>query len=131
MIRPLAPTLGRKVLPSGRRGGRPAHLHNCGRHGNLSLKQIARIAGVTPEAIRGRIGMGWKGELLCSPIGPRPNHRRGEIRLPTMLTAARIALQFRGQCPTVAAIRAAHPMTKKAAERWRLVFMKAMEDDSQ
>lgn len=127
----LAPTLRIAAPVPNRRGGRPAHRHDCGRHGKLTLKQIARIAGVTPEAIRGRIGMGWKGELLCSPVGPRPNHRRGEIRLPTMLTAARIALHFRGQCPTVAQIRAAHPMTKKAAERWRLVFMKAMEEAAQ
>ena len=126
----LTPSIGRAAVAAKTRGGRPAHRHNCGRHGQLTLKQIAKIAGVTPEAIRARIGAGWKGALLCSPIGPRPNHRRGEVRVPTMVTAARIALQFRGQIPTVAAIRAAHPMTKKSAERWRLVFMKALEENA-
>ena len=112
------------------RPGRSPKLINCGKFGRLSIPQIAVVAGVTDPAIRQRIRRGWNGEQLCEPIGERPNAKRGEIRVPTMLTAVQLARQFRDRVPTVQEIRKAKPMSREAAVRWRQAIRTAFEADS-
>ena len=124
-LQPLAPTIG--AQPVRKRTGRPPVLINCGRYGRLSVPQIAVVAGVTDAAIRARLRYGWKGGQLCQAVGARPNAKRGEIRVPTMLIAVQLAQRFRDRAPSAEEIRKFRPMSLSAASRWRQVIRAALE----
>ena len=111
------------------RGGRPPALIDCGRHGQLSVAQIALLANVSYAAIRARIAAGWKGAQLCQPVGERPFAKRGEIRQPTMLIAYKLARMYHDRVPTIDELRKAHPMSLTAAIKWRRVIRAALNGD--
>lgn len=121
----LAPSLGSTTKPN--RFGRAPQLFDCGRHGMLSRRQIALTAGISYHAVCVRLEAGWKGAQLCQKPGERPNAKRGEIRLPTILAAVKLARRFRDRVPSVEEIRKAKPMSQAAAIRWRQAIRVAME----
>src|SRR5690606_10877108 len=58
----ITPTVPTDSAPA--RGGQR---FDCGRHGRLTVVQIARIAGTSRTAIYQRIRAGRTGEALCEP----------------------------------------------------------------
>ncbi len=123
----LSPSLGLPTKPN--RCGRVPQTFDCGRHGHLSRRQIALMAGISYHAVCVRLSSGWKGAQLCQKPGDRPNAKRGEIRLPTILAAVKLARRFRDRLPSVEEIRRAKPMSQAAAIRWRQAIRVALEDE--
>lgn len=111
------------------RGGRRGQLHDCGKYGKLSVGQIARIAGVTTEAIRHRVNTGVKGAALCAPY--KTNYRRtASCRNPSLIIAVKLATAFPHRAPTTEEIRKVHPMSRTAATRWRSAFRDVMDEEA-
>lgn len=115
--------------PKGRK--RYGKTYNCGKYGELTVRQIANIAGITREAVRDRVNGGWKGAKLC--VKPHESKRvvKEACKRPVVVIAMKLAAKFPGRLPTVAEIRAEHPMCPRNALRWRQAMSeakKAMED---
>ena len=111
-------------------GGGPAKRYDCGRHGILTVKQIAKKAGITNEGVHARIRRGGKGEALCrsKPTARRIGFRRRTCNRPLLLTAVRLAVAFPNGMPTVAEIRDVYPMSATAAGRWRSAIRDIREE---
>lgn len=110
------------------RGGRRGQLHDCGKHGKLTVGKIAKIAGITVDAVRSRINSGWTGEALCSQY--RVNHRRkpeSSCRHPSIAIAVKLAKAFPDRAPTTKEIMAVRPMSRGSATRWRQAFRDVLE----
>lgn len=105
----------------------PSRIHDCGRHGKLTVREICKIAGVSREAIYSRFHKGWRGELLCAPRFP--SHAGGLPRYNSMTLAMRIGLAAarNNKLLSIAAIQQIRPMSRVAATRWRVALRVAME----
>lgn len=98
--------------------------HDCGRHGRLTVKQIAVTAGITPQAVTRRLRSGMKGEALCEP---RNAFRTPKVRClkPVIRTAVKLARLYPDRVPTLDEIQQAHPMGTRNAVSWRQAFAEA------
>lgn len=101
--------------------GRRPRTYDCGKHGRLTVRQIADVAGITVHGVQVRLRRGWKGAQLCLHVSEsrRIGWRKRGCSSPVMVLAVRLALAFPDQLPTADQIRAAHPMTRDNATRWR------------
>ena len=110
------------------RGGRRGTRHDCGKHGKLTVGQIAKVAGVSVYAVRFRVNAGWKGEELCAPYRSHDKRKSDSgCRNPAVLTAVRLALAFPNRAPTTKEIMSIRPMSRGSASRWRQAFRDALE----
>lgn len=111
-----------------RGGGRPPYKYDCGPElGELTTRQIAKVAGVTRNTVQTRINRGVRGAALAHGLKvtrSAANRKRG-VSKPVIFTACRLALAFPDTIPTVPQIRAIHPMSVPAAERWRAAMRDA------
>lgn len=113
------------------RGGRRGAQHDCGKHGQLTVGQIAKVSGISVDAVRFRVNAGWKGEALCAPYRSQDKRKRDSgCRNPAVLTAVRLALAFPNRAPTTKEIMAIRPMSRGCASRWRQAFRDVLERDA-
>lgn len=92
----------------------------------MTTREIADYLGTTPHNIRARIRKGWHGEDLLKPIGTR--RRIGIARSPTHVVAMKLALTFGRRVPTIAQIRAVHPMEYTTACYWQNTIKRALKE---
>ena len=104
-----------------------ARRHDCGRLGELTVRDICKVSGQLESTIYARIRKGWSGELLASR--KQPSRAPGRPRSATMVTALRLGGEAvrRGRLLTVREIQMLHPMARQAAERWRCALRVAMQ----
>jgi hypothetical protein len=95
--------------------------YDCGRHGRLTVKQIAITAKITPQAVTRRLRSGMRGEALCEP---RNAFRTPKVRClkPVIRTAVKLARLYPDRIPTLDEIQRAHPMGTRNAVSWRQAF---------
>jgi len=102
--------------------------HNCGRHGDLTVAQIARLTGLAKASIRERITNGVSGADLCAPAKANCRRRTDKpIHRPATVTALALAIEFGRRVPTWQEIQRVHPMSKDAAKRWRRAYREVVE----
>lgn len=99
-----------------------ARKYDCGKHGKLTVSQIARLAGTTNKAIYQRIKRGFVGERLCELKYEGRRKIRRPCSNPTILIAVRLANAFPDRVPTAKEIAEVHPMSEGNAMRWRRAF---------
>ncbi|MFD0738268.1 hypothetical protein ACFQZQ_03055 [Lysobacter koreensis] len=103
-------------------------LHACGRHGKLTARQIADLAGVCVETIRARIKAGVVGPSLVAPAW---DSKRGQVkaqcRRPALLTACKLARAFPDRVPNTREIQALQPMSRSSALRWQQGYRDALK----
>ena len=110
---------------------RVATAHDCGEHGQLTVRQISAITGITEPVIYRRVQNGVTGEGLLSP----PKHG---VRQPgsyvdnavstgnlILHTAVKLAIAHRSKAPTIAHLREQYGMSRATAYRWRAAFIDA------
>lgn len=116
------------------RRGRIAKRHDCGEHGQLTVREIAPIAGLSEPAIYSRLSRGVSGAALCAPAMssvPQPGRTytdrtartNGNI---TLAVACIMARKFPDRPPSVDQLRAEFDMSRATAYRWRAAFRDAM-----
>ena len=107
--------------------------HKCGTYGELSVREIAEIAGTTPKAIQRRIRKGWRGEALCQTKFETKRKVRATRRpAPHQLVAAiRMARLFGERVPTITEIQAIRPMSRSRANEWRSAYIEASRPTAQ
>lgn len=113
-------------LKNGDRGAillRPLRLHafDCGNGEFLTIPQIMKRTGLGESAIRSRISRGVKGAALLR----RERKDAAAPRSSTMVIACKLADEYPHELPTTKEIRALHPMSVGAAERWRRALQAA------
>jgi transposase len=105
-----------------------AELHDCGKHGMLAVKDIARKTGLSERTIRDRLARGMEGEELLRPkIGARETRKDTTFRddvvrtsgAGAMAIAIRIARSFPNRVPTAKELRDKFGMSQATAYRWR------------
>jgi len=96
--------------------------YDCGKHGKLTVSQIARLAGTTNKAIYQRIKRGFVCERLCELKYEGRRKIRRPCSNPTILIAVRLANAFPDRVPTTKEIVEVHPMCERNAMRWRQAF---------
>jgi hypothetical protein len=103
-----------------------ARRHDCGRFGELTVRDICQVSGQRESTIYARIRKGWSGELLVAR--KQPSHAPGRPRSATMVTALQLGIETarRGRLLTVREIQTLHPMARQPAERWRCALRVAM-----
>ena len=118
MIRPPMPA--RRPSPS------TARRYDCGRHGELTVRDICKVSGQRESTIYARIRKGWSGDILAAP--KQPSHAPGRPRTNAMVVACKLgsAAERAGRLLTTREIQAAHPMSRQAAERWRCALRAAL-----
>lgn len=117
------PAFGTATLLTPRKGQgrRRGHTFDCGKHGKLTVRQIALLANLPKQTIQKRLNAGWQGERLCLPryatrceaISYRAPPRHA------LLSAFKIAKRFPDRVPTIAEIKAVRPMSDRTAGYWR------------
>ena len=105
-----APSLGTITRAIGRP---PKALYDCGKHGQLSAAQIARVAGIDREAVVRRIASGVTGVALCAP---RKQYPRRPCR--HKVAALRIAFASQDRTPTLDEIKALSGYSEREAGMW-------------
>jgi hypothetical protein len=116
------------TTPTGKRkGGQQARRYDCGRHGRLTVRQIAQLADISPKCVHDRLNAGWSPERACSPkYGTRRTPRAPVPPKHHNLQAAFvIAERFRHRLPTVEEIQAIRYMSKQHALMWRRAIAEA------
>lgn len=115
--------------------GPQAALHDCGKHGRLTVAQIAGIAGVSANSIYCRIRMGVAGEKLCESRTARKSqgrkvsyrgqdiHTVGSVNIAVAVTIARA---YTTRPPSIDQLRNRFQMSRATAYRWRAAFVDAM-----
>lgn len=101
-----------------------APTYDCGRLGKLTVSQIAKLSGVSPQGVRLRLRRGITGEALALP---RWQSRKGATNKTSLVTAFRLARAFPDVLPSVAEIRKAVPMQPSKAYQRRAIMRQAME----
>lgn len=112
----ITPTVPTDSAPA--RGGQR---FDCGRHGRLTVVQIARIAGTSRTAIYQRIRAGRTGEALCEPRWARQSEirRASPPRRHVLAAAFQLAAMYPDRLPSVAEIQRFRPMSRQNAQVWR------------
>lgn len=105
-----------------RKLGPPAFKFDCGRHGQLTARQIAAAAGITVRAVHGRVKAGVAGEALLLPPHESLRVVHGKCRNHVLRKAIRLARAFPDGLPTTEQIMRTEPMCKRQALRWRKAF---------
>lgn len=103
--------------------------HDCGRHGQLTAREISSLTGLDVTSIRKRVHAGWKGSELCLSARGRPIVKREQPRFSTMVIAMKLVRAFDDfeTVPSIEDIRRCHAMARSTAARWRWMFRRAME----
>lgn len=103
--------------------------YDCGKHGTLSVKEIADIAGTSKTAVYNRLRADVSGEALCAPRWSRQSEIRRESppRRHTLVAAFRLAALFADRVPTIEEIQAFRPMSRQNAQCWRQAIATARE----
>lgn len=98
-----------------------AKRYDCGRFGQLTAAEIARIAGTSPAAIYARIRKGATGAGLCEQRWARQSQirKKSPPRRDMLVCAFRIAHEYPDRLPTIAEIRRIRPMSVNNAGVWR------------
>ena len=126
------PALGRSPARWRRGGASPEKLYDCGRHGQLSAGQIARMAGISDTAVYKRIDAGWAGEDLCAPRWAKQPDLREEGPLPPqrhiLVAAFYFAARFPDREPTPEEIQEYRPMSLANAQLWRRAIAHARRE---
>lgn len=122
MLDPFGTAIYRRPSPA------TARRHDCGRFGELTVRDICKVSGQRVSTIYARIHKGWSGELLVSR--KQPSRAPGRPRSATMVTALQlgIATAHRDRLLTVCEIQELHPMARQPAERWRCALREAMKN---
>lgn len=107
-----------------RKPARNAARHDVGGGEKLTTREIAKVIGGTPQNVRARLSLGWKGEALVLPLGERRN--AGQPRSETQVIAYKLALKFKRRLPSVAETMEVHPMDNTTATYWRNAITKAL-----
>lgn len=110
--------------PAGRDRGRR---FDCGRHGKLSAKQIALMAGMSREGVWQRVKAGFKGEALCAPKHESLRRAKEACKRPVVVVAMKLAKAFPDKVPSLAEIKRVHPMCDRSAMRWRQALTEAQQ----
>lgn len=116
--------MGLKVRPA-RKTGFHVERHDVGGK-MMTTREIAAKIGGTAHTVRARLAKGWKGKELLMPVNSRRSV--GRPRVSTQIVAYKIARQFPDSVPTVAQIRAIHPMAASTATYWRNAIIRAMRE---
>ena len=116
--------------PARRPSPATARRFDCGRHGELTVRDICKVSGQRESTIYARIRKGWSGEMLVA--SKQPSRAPGRPRTNTMVVACRLGLAAAeaGRLLTTREIQQVHPMARQAAERWRCALRAAMPDES-
>ena len=100
---------------------RVTKLYDCGNGQKLTVKQIMQRTGLGEASVRSRISRGVTGRDLLR----KERRDAAAPRSSTMVLAIRIADAYPDRLPTTKEIRALHPMSVGAAERWRRALQAA------
>lgn len=113
-------------LPVRRASPTSARRHDCGRYGELTVRDICKVSGQRESTIYARINKGWSGDRLAAP--KQPSHPPGRPRTNAMVVACRLGAEAarKGRLLTTREIQATHPMSRQAAERWRCALRKGL-----
>lgn len=109
---------------------RPAKQYNCGRHGRLTVRQIAYRTGLGEAQVRQRISAGTRGDDLLVPHVPRNRRQQFTTRCAeaagTYVIAFLLARDFSGRTPGVDQLQRRFECSRATAYRirraWRDVF---------
>lgn len=125
-------TFGTASLGTARknRRGSQGPRYDCGKHGHLTVTEIAMRLGMTRTAVQNRITKGWRGDRLMLPRhATRTEIRANRPPVKHMLVAAlRIAHLFPDRLPTLAEIQAVRPMSEHYAVQWRQAISHARRE---
>lgn len=128
------------MVPKSRRPGRIAKRHSIDGHGDLTVEEIARIAGIGVEAARRRVGSGRPAHEILAPKHAIVN-KRGSSGYSfmeqvfatghcTMTVAVRIARAFPHDAPSIAWLRCTFGMSRSTAYRWRRAWLDELEREA-
>jgi len=113
---------------------RTARRYDCGTRGMLTVREIARIAGVEPNSIWGRINADWTGDRLCEPrcIKPsrsRTSHRDDEHAPPqaaAIYLGIQVARKYGNRVPDASELQDSFNLSRATAYRWRAAIAAAI-----
>lgn len=114
-------TLGTQVKRTG------ARTFDCGRHGELTARQIASKAKITKEAVWARVNSGVTGADLCAPKHDGLRKVRVKCSRSVVVVAMKLARKYPDRVPTLKQIRRVHPMGERNAMRWRQAMKETLE----
>jgi hypothetical protein len=97
----------------------PVKRYDCGKHGQLTAKEIAARAGIAVETVYDRVRRKWPAADLAEPAHALRREKAGIPRMPCVIMALRIARAFPNRVPTVRELRAVAPMCAVQARRWQ------------
>ncbi len=100
--------------------------YDCGQHGRLTMAQMVALSGITKQSLQYRLSQGVRGDALVSP---RKVRQLAGPMCPVIRIACTLAATFPDVVPSVAQVRAAYPMSKASAERWRIAWRQAQQDE--
>lgn len=112
-------SFGVATLTSPKRRIQKGRKFDCGRFGQLSANEIAKITGMSREGVWQRVRSGVTGAALCAPKHDGLRKVQKPCKRPVVMVAMKLARAFPDRVPSLDAIRKVHPMCARNAMRWR------------